>query len=276
MSRAVASNLLTVLSLLLFGAVLALWVLSYAARPTPHEVNVFPLHGHRLQLISHQGQFRFEYWRREPRLRLKLAEEHERLGEELRRLREQRRAYGRDLPHPSPDDHSPDAGAVRKIDWQLREIDDRLRETRTGLEAWRNRTRRPRAQVGPMSLAVPAALSIAAALPGCVAAAMRWRRRRLQRLRAENRCVQCGYDLRATRERCPECGRLAASARTGVLNSEASETFENIPPSPGTRGEGGGEGSADCGLQKTPHPDPLPEYREREKKRHPYPDEMSV
>jgi hypothetical protein len=32
----------------------------------------------------------------------------------------------------------------------------------------------------------------------------RWRRRQLRS--AANRCVSCGYDLRASPERCPECG----------------------------------------------------------------------
>ena len=49
-----------------------------------------------------------------------------------------------------------------------------------------------------------------ALMPTLRAASVVRRRYRVQRRRA-GRCVYCSYDLRATPERCPECGRQAAA-----------------------------------------------------------------
>ena len=51
----------------------------------------------------------------------------------------------------------------------------------------------------------------ALALPAALLPALRMRSRvRSWRRRGPGLCTACGYDLRATRERCPDCGTVCA------------------------------------------------------------------
>jgi hypothetical protein len=60
----------------------------------------------------------------------------------------------------------------------------------------------------PAAVDVPDASAVGAlaVLPACFVAARVVRRRRRRRSRDQGRCPACGYDLRATPDRCPECG----------------------------------------------------------------------
>ncbi len=61
---------------------------------------------------------------------------------------------------------------------------------------------------GPLPAAIPAFLSVCAGSVVACAIAVAVRRRRSPFL-----CASCGYDLRSSSERCPECGRVVAGIR---------------------------------------------------------------
>ena len=198
--RRYALIVLTSVSLLLCVAVGALWARSYWVQP-PREIDVFPLHGHHWRLVSDRGTFRIEYWRRDDERRRRLAEAHQRATEEAERIRiEQREAMRLRGSNGAGTDADADVNA------RARSMGQKIRAIETGLREWRLRERTPRIRTRVMPFWAPAAACLAAAAPGVAAWVVAARRRRQNRLRGERRCLHCGYDLRASPGRCPECG----------------------------------------------------------------------
>src|SRR5262249_9536721 len=66
------------------------------------------------------------------------------------------------------------------------------------------------------SLAYPFAIAAAAALPFAWAGLALVKRRRTKQSRAKRLCISCGYDLRATPDRCPECGAVPVGAKAAT------------------------------------------------------------
>ena len=73
---------------------------------------------------------------------------------------------------------------------------------------WHRRDRYP--PHAGLSIEVPHVVPILLSAVPALLAAGRWNRRRL--LARHGLCPGCGYDLRASPERCPECGRAAAAS----------------------------------------------------------------
>ena len=79
--------------------------------------------------------------------------------------------------------------------------------TEAGDGAWRYGGRRYRSWIVPYWL-----LATVFAPPAAAGVVGAWRAIRARRHRAPGLCMRCGYDLRGTPQRCPECGTVAPHA----------------------------------------------------------------
>ena len=176
-------NLLTALSLLLCVAVVALWVRSYFAADTVRRTYIPDLHRHgvNLQADFNRGMARlsrYDIW------------SHDTPDFPVDHTPMLTSRYPRRYSHePRP----PERTADRYL------LGFRYEDKTTSL--WTAYTDRTRAVVVPLWVGV----AVFGALPA------RALRHRLRGLRKANKglCPTCGYDLRATPGRCPECGTVA-------------------------------------------------------------------
>ena len=187
-------NLLTAVSLVLCVAVCVLWACSYW-RPQQFYVTAYEArwaitaagkrvsvhNGPQLQLERHQWHIETSRLREE--------------GERLRALAGQASAEA--AQHRG-------ARGGRQTEEELRLRHDISRNIGASLAHDAMPQHRSAPVQYSVPLAAPAGALMILPLAQAALAGVRWRRSRAQRRRGL--CVRCGYDLRATPSRCPECG----------------------------------------------------------------------
>ena len=98
-----------------------------------------------------------------------------------------------------------------EAEWKVQDMDNGATSLKLLAINWYKRPMRPLLAKSVFCASVALALGI---IPASWLAFMYFRARR-RRLRIEGHiCTSCGYDLRATRERCPECGTVVATGAT--------------------------------------------------------------
>jgi hypothetical protein len=199
-------KLVVCLALPLWAAVAVAWVRSYRTR----DAVEFRWRGGRWELVSHGGRLIID---NEPQRRLLRAELDALEGTEHALLRRRAAAQARLAAMEWPDIDMPLEPRRREVQrYYDAEHADRdafnqwLQAAAREQEARRALGRTPTV-ARSVSHAVPVAALTAVAGPVLVFEAVLGRRRR--RRRRNQVCVACGYDLRATPERCPECGMIA-------------------------------------------------------------------
>lgn len=189
-------NCLTLASLVLCAAIAILWVRSYVHR---YAIECNLTRGNQWRVVSYQGQFVVENWRRPDHVVTQnFAAEKEQIEKEYVMLHEWQK---RNLRGPWPLATNEETQAkLWRYAWlgnQLRDVDAKLRKVNGAAH-------RPRVRTRPVPYVAPAAALLVVAMAG--AAPHLIARRRRVRLLDKGLCPRCRYDLRATPACCPECG----------------------------------------------------------------------
>jgi len=191
-------NLLTLLSLLLCVAVVTLWVRSHWVRDTIHWANTnypypgnpaiaLPLFVESAEITSARGGLRLEWMRTETRASSGVPRQAKPVTYEASEFLRKYPLSGR-----------PPRVRGRVTHWAMGPFEFMFAyEQDPWGQSWERWLTVPY-----WSLAIPLAV-----LPVLVPVARRHRRRADRR--RNGLCVRCGYDLRATPRRCPECGAFA-------------------------------------------------------------------
>ena len=195
---------ITLLSLLVCVAASVLWARSYRRGGDSAE---FTHRGARWQVRTSRGGIRMD---NEPQRRMELApinSEGDRLIDELVRVDKRLVRLGERYAGADPPPGPPAEG--------LRRLYERQQDIVGELEALSQKAKGMRlspaaAHAAPRAL--PVCTFAAGALPAAWLARAAMHRHRRRRRRSSNLCRACGYDLRATPERCPECGTAVTPA----------------------------------------------------------------